>query len=430
MSASRRLAQWLEFIGRQHPDAIALGLDRVREVLARLDARIDCPVITVAGTNGKGSVCAMLEAILHASGRRVGLYTSPHLLRYNERVRVDLREAEDAALEEAFAAVEAVRGNVPLTYFEYGTLAALWLFARAALDALVLEVGLGGRLDAVNAIDADCAVITGIGLDHAAYLGDTRESVGREKAGIFRAGRPALVADPEPPASVFESAARAGARLLCLGKDFGYRAHPGQWDYWGPAGRRAALAHPALRGARQLRNAAAALAALDALRETLPVSMQDVRRGLAEVVLPGRFQVLPGRPQVILDVAHNPEAAQALAENLGASGFAAQTIAVFGMLKDKDIEGVVRQVAPRITRWHLADLGGARGMRAAELARALEAAGVGAPRAEHASPSAAFDAARAEAHENDKIAAFGSFLTVAEVMQRLAVPAPGTGRHG
>jgi dihydrofolate synthase/folylpolyglutamate synthase len=429
VSAPRRLAQWLEFIGRQHPDAIALGLDRVRTVLARLDAPVGCPVITVAGTNGKGSVCAMLESILHASGRRVGLYTSPHLLRYNERVRVGSLEAQDARLEEAFAAVEAARGEVALTYFEYGTLAALWLFARASLDALVLEVGLGGRLDAVNVVDADCAVISGIGLDHAAYLGDTRESVGREKAGIFRAGRPAVVADPDPPQSVIEAAARAGARLLRLGTDFGYRAHPGQWDYWGPGGRRAALAHPALRGGRQLRNAAAALAALDALRADLPVSMQDVRRGLAEVVLPGRFQVLPGRPQVILDVAHNPEAAQTLAENLGASGFAAETYAVLGMLRDKDIEGVVREVAPRITRWHLAGLGGARGASAAELARALDAAGVRAPRAEHATPSAAFDAARGAAGENDKIVAFGSFLTVADVMQHLALPA-GAGRHG
>lgn len=428
--SARTLAQWLEFIGRQHPDAIALGLDRVRTVLARLDARVDCPVITVAGTNGKGSVCAILEAILHASGRRVGLYTSPHLLRYNERVRVGLREAGDARLEEAFAAVEAVRGNVALTYFEFGTLAALWLFAREGLDALVLEVGLGGRLDAVNVLDADCAVITGIGLDHAEYLGDTRESVGREKAGIFRAGRPAVVADPEPPASVLEAAARTDARLLCLGRDFGYRAQPGQWGFWGPGGRRPALAHPALRGARQLRNAAAALAALDAMREALPVSMQDVRRGLAEVVLAGRFQVLPGRPQVILDVAHNPEAARTLAENLGASGFAAETIAVLGMLRDKDILGVVRQVAPRITRWHLADLAGPRGARAGEIARALDAAGVQTPRTQHASPAAALDAARGEAGENDKIVAFGSFLTVAEVMQHLAVPATGAGRHG
>jgi dihydrofolate synthase/folylpolyglutamate synthase len=426
----RTLAQWLEFIGRQHPDAIALGLDRVREVLGRMPVSIGCPVITVAGTNGKGSVCAMLESILQASGRRVGLYSSPHLLRYNERVRVNGKEVADAPLVQAFEAVEQARGAVALTYFEYGTLAAFWLFAREGLDALVLEVGLGGRLDAVNVLDADCAVVTSTGLDHMEYLGDTREAIGREKAGIFRPGRPALVADPEPPTSVLDAATQRGARLLLLGKDFGYRAHPGQWDFWGPVGRRAALAYPALRGERQLRNAAAALGALDALRERLPVSMQDVRRGLAEVALPGRFQVLPGRPQVILDVAHNPDAAQALAENLGAAGYAAETLAVFGMLRDKDIAGVVRRMAPRITRWHLCPLGGPRGTDAAALADILSSIGISAPLFKHASVAAAFAAARREAGENDKIIAFGSFLTVAEVMQSLAATRTGAGTHG
>jgi len=428
--SARSLAQWLDFIGRQHPDAIALGLDRVREVLGRMDVRIECPVVTVAGTNGKGSVCAMLEAILHASGRRVGLYTSPHLLRYNERVRIGMREAADERLVEGFAAVEQARGAVPLTYFEYGTLAAFWLLAREAPDALVLEVGLGGRLDAVNVLDADCAVVTNISLDHMEYLGDSREAIGREKAGIFRPGRPAVVADADPPASVLDAAESVGAPLLLLGRDFGYRAHAGQWDFWGPAARRPALAYPALRGQRQLRNAAAALAALDALRERLPASMQDVRRGLAEVVLPGRFQVLPGRPQVILDVAHNADAAQALAENLGAAGYAAETIAVFGMLRDKDIAGVARRLAPRVTRWHLCTLGGPRGTDAKALARILLSAGISAPLLQHGSAAAAFAAAREEAGENDKIVAFGSFLTVAEVMQSLAASRNGAGTHG
>ena len=427
--SARTLGQWLDHIGRQHPDAIALGLDRVREVLARLDATIACPVITVAGTNGKGSVCAMLESVLRASGKRVGLYTSPHILRYNERVRIDGREAEDRPLSDAFAAVEEARRGIALTYFEFGTLAAFRIFAQESLDALVLEVGLGGRLDAVNVLDADCAVITGIALDHMDYLGGTREDIGREKAGIFRPDRPAVVAEPDLPASVEEAARRLGAHLLRLDSEFGYREHPGQWDYWGPGGRRAALAYPALRGARQIRNAAAALAALDALHEPLPVSMQDVRRGLSEVTLAGRFQVLPGRPRIVLDVAHNPEAAQALAANLGASGFAAQTIAVFGMVRDKDIAGVVRQLAPRVTRWHLASLGGPRGASAADLARALAAEGVPAPRMEHPSPAAALDAARREAGENDKIVAFGSFLTVAAVMQSLAAPGSNAARH-
>ncbi len=427
--SARTLADWLTFIGRQHPHAIALGLERVGEVLARMGTRIACPVIIVGGTNGKGSACAYLECILRASGRRVGLYTSPHLLRYNERVLVNGGEAQDEVLSEAFAAVERARGGVPLTYFEFGTLSALWLFARETLDALVLEVGLGGRLDAVNALDADCAVITSVALDHMDLLGATREAIGREKAGIARAARPLVVADPDPPSSVLREAERVGARVLLLGRDFGYRVQAGQWDYWGPAGKRAALAYPALRGAPQMRNAAAALAALDTLREQLPVAMQDVRRGLAEVALPGRFQVLAGRPQVILDVAHNSEAARCLAENLAALGYAQETIAVFGMLRDKDIAAVVRAVAPRITRWHLAGLGAPRGASAGELTRILATEGVAAPCTEHQTPAAAFAAARMGSGENDKIVVFGSFLTVADVMHALAARSSGHRTH-
>jgi dihydrofolate synthase/folylpolyglutamate synthase len=408
--SGRSLGEWLEYIERQHPKAIALGLERVAAVLARLDAKPRCPVFTVCGTNGKGSTCALLEAILRAAGCRVGLYMSPHLWRYNERIRVGGREAEDAALVEAFAAVERAREGTPLTYFEFGTLAAVWLFAREHPDALVLEVGLGGRLDAVNVLDADCAVLTGVGIDHVEFLGPTREDIGREKAGIFRPGRPAVVADPDPPRSVLA----APGRQLRLGRDFGYAAQAGsQWIYWGPGGKRAGLAHPALRGAMQLRNASAALAALDAMRERFPVAMQDVRRGLAEVALPGRFQVLPGRPIVVLDVAHNPEAAAVLARNLAESGYAPRTIAVFGMLRDKDIGGVVRAVAGRISHWHLATLPGPRGACAAELAEILEKENVAAGATAHASVRAALEAARGEAGDDDKIVVFGSFLTVA-----------------
>jgi dihydrofolate synthase/folylpolyglutamate synthase len=404
------LADWLAYIERQHPQPIALGLDRVLEVLSVLKIRFSCPILTVCGTNGKGSTCAMLESILQAGGYRTGLYTSPHLLRYNERVRIAGREAEDAVLCDAFAAVEAARGTVPLTYFEYATLAALVLFSQENIDAAVLEVGLGGRLDAVNAVDADCAVLTSIGIDHVEYLGDTREAIGREKAGIFRRGRPAVVAEPDPPQSVLS----ADARLLLIGREFGYVHQGTQWSWWGPSGKRSGLAHPALRGAMQLRNASAALAALDSLRERLPLAMQDVRRGLAEVSLPGRFQVLPGRPQVVLDVAHNPEAAAVLAANLGDSGFAPETIAVFGMLRDKDIAGVVRAMAPRITRWHVATLPGPRGADASELIGILSKVNIKAPIAQFPTVAAALAAARNEADENDKIVVFGSFLTVAD----------------
>jgi dihydrofolate synthase/folylpolyglutamate synthase len=404
----RTLPQWLAFIERQHPKAIALGLDRVSRVFSKLDIHFPGPVITVGGTNGKGSTCAMLEAMLRAGGYRTGLYTSPHLVSYNERVRIAGVEAGDDALCESFAAVEAVRGDAALTYFEYGTLAALWLFAKENTEAVVLEVGLGGRLDAVNVVDADCAVLTSIGIDHVDYLGPDRESIGREKAGIFRDGRPAVIAEPQPPRSVLA----APGRQLLLGRDFGYVDQQTQWAYWGPAGRRSGLAHPALRGAMQLRNAAAAMCALDALRERLALGMQDIRRGLAEVVLPGRFQVLPGRPQVILDVAHNPQAARVLAENLAASGFAPETIAVCGMLRDKDIGGVLRQLAPRITRWHLASLAGPRGATADELFLNVNDS----PCERFASPAEAFAAALKRAGENDKIVVFGSFLTVGEVI--------------
>jgi dihydrofolate synthase/folylpolyglutamate synthase len=401
----KTLADWLAFIERQHPQAIALGLERVEEVFGRMNVRLQCPVVTVGGTNGKGSTCAMLESILRAGGYRTGLYTSPHLVRYNERVRVGGIELEDNPLCEAFAAVEEARRSVPLTYFEFGTLAAFWAFEQEKIEAAVLEVGLGGRLDAVNLIDADCAVLTSVGIDHVEYLGADRESIGREKAGIFRPGRPAVVADPDPPPSVLQA---AGNKLF-LGKHFGFTAEKTQWTYWGPRGQRAGLAHPALRGRVQLRNAAAALCALDTLE--LALAMQDVRRGLAEVVLPGRFQALPGRPQVILDVAHNVEAARMLAENLAVSGFAAETIAVCGMLRDKDIAGVLRELAPRVTRWHLASLPGPRGASAEELQQKLEQ-----PAAKYDSPKGAFAAALERAGEGDKIVVFGSFLTVGEVM--------------
>ena len=355
----------------------------------------------------------MLEAILNSAGYRTGLYSSPHLVRYNERVRVAGREAEDGALCEAFAAVERARGTVPLTYFEFGTLAAFFLFSREKPEALILEVGLGGRLDAVNVLDADCAVLTSVGIDHVEFLGDSREAIGREKAGIFRAGRPAVIADPRPPESVLAGIQRVGALPILLGRDFGYANQGTQWSYWGPAGKRSGLAHPALRGGVQLRNASAAIAALDTLRQRLPIAAKDVRRALAEVNLPGRFQVLPGRPQVVLDVAHNPEAAAVLAANLGDSGFSPETIAVFGMLRDKDIAGVMRAVAPRITRWHLATLPGPRGADARLLSSIFLELKIQAPAVEHDSVAEALAAAKAEAAEDDKIVVFGSFLTVA-----------------
>jgi len=295
----RPLGEWLRYIEAQHPKSIALGLDRVAEVFSRMGVRIDGPVLTVGGTNGKGSTCAMLESILRAAGYRTGLYTSPHLLRYNERVRIARSEARDVDLARGFAAVERARGDVPLTYFEYATLASVWLFNEGLVEVAVLEVGLGGRLDAVNAFDADCAVVTTVDIDHVDFLGGDREAIGREKAGIFRAGRPAVCADSAPPASLLQHAAAIGARLWRIDTDFGAAPEGTHWRYWGPGGSRGALPYPVLRGTCQLANAAASIAALEATRERLPVAVNDIRAGLLQADNPGRFQVLPGRPEAI-----------------------------------------------------------------------------------------------------------------------------------
>jgi dihydrofolate synthase/folylpolyglutamate synthase len=410
------LAGWLRHISELHPQTIALGLDRVRAVLGRLAIPKFCPIVTVGGTNGKGSTCAMLEAILGAAGYRVGCYTSPHLLRYNERVRIAGREAGDATLADGFEQVEAVRGGTTLTYFEFGTLAAWAVFARAHLDALVLEVGLGGRLDAVNAFDPDAAVLTSVGLDHQDYLGTDRERIGWEKAHIFRPGKPAIVGDPNPPESALAHARAIGAELLVIGREFGYSATAGEWRYFGPGGARGGLAYPALRGAAQLGNAACAIAALERLRDRLPVGAQDVRVGLALVELPGRFQVLPGRPPVVLDVAHNPQAAEVLAENLATMGPYRRTLAVVGMLRDKDIAGVCAKLRGRVDRWYAASLDNPRGATAADLARAIAAADAGGEVREFPTPAAALAAAREDASADDRIVVFGSFFTVANVM--------------
>ena len=335
-----------------------------------------CPVVTVTGTNGKGSTCAMLESVLRCAGYRTGLYTSPHLSRYNERVRIGGEPQGDAALVAAFNAVEDARGEVPLTYFEYGTLAAFHAFARAGLDAAILEVGLGGRLDAVNIVDADVAVVTSIDLDHMDYLGPTREDIAREKAGIFRAGRPVVCAEPDPPASLTEHARAVGAPVTQIGRDYGFVPAERQWRYWGPGGSRFGLPYPALRGAYQLANAATVLAVVDLLRDRLHVAAGAIRDGLLAVELQGRFQVLAGRPTVVLDVAHNPHAARVLAATLGTMGFFPQTIAVFGVLADKDIGGVIAAVAARVDRWFVATLPGPRGASADAIRAELVRAGI------------------------------------------------------
>jgi len=428
MDRPATLEAWLAYLETLHPKAIALGLDRVEAVRAKMGVRLDCPVVTVTGTNGKGSTCAMLEAILRCAGYRTGLYTSPHLLYYNERVRIGGEPQDDASLLAAFHAVEDARGDVALTYFEYGTLAALHAFARAGLDAAILEVGLGGRLDAVNIVDADVAVVTTIALDHMDYLGPTRADIAYEKAGIFRAGRPAVCAEPDPPATLIDHARAIAAPLLQIGRDFGYVAGDRQWRYWGPGGDRYGLPNPALRGAYQLANAAAALAVIGLLQNRLHVGAGAIRDGLCAVSLPGRFQVLPGRPAIVLDVAHNPHAARVLAATLGAMGYFPATIAVLGMLADKDIHGVIDAVKARIDAWFVASLPGSRGAAADVIRAELTRAGI-APSAirTFSDIDSAYAAARGEAGEADRIVVFGSFLTVAAA---LATASTATSRHG
>jgi dihydrofolate synthase/folylpolyglutamate synthase len=413
------LDDWLGRIERLHHRTIDLSLERVRAVADRLGIGLACPVFLVGGTNGKGSTCAMLEAILRAAGYRVGLYSSPHLLRFNERARVGAEPAADEALIAQFEAVEAARRGTTLTYFEFTTLAVLRLFMDARLDAAVLEVGLGGRLDATNIVEPDCSIVTSIDLDHMDYLGPTREHIGFEKAHIYRRGRPAICADPQPPQRLLDVARDLGADLWRFGRDFNYQGDRQQWAYGGRAVRRAGLPYPSLRGANQLLNASGALAALEVLDQRLPVSQQAVRQGLLNVELAGRFQVLPGRPAVILDVAHNPHAAAVLAENLDNMGFYPRTRAVFGMLRDKDVAGVIDKLAGRIDDWHVGGTPGARGLPGTEALRILLDRQPGASATAYDTIAAAFDAAQGEAGADDRILVFGSFLTVAEAMRAL-----------
>ncbi len=416
MTQTDSLEHWLAYIEQQHPQAIAMGLERVREVAARLDLAAPARhVIVVGGTNGKGSTVAFIEAIGRAAGWRVGAYTSPHLLRYNERVRIDGEEVDDAGLVAAFERVERARGDTALTYFEYGTLAALWLFQQAALDLAVLEVGLGGRLDAVNLVDADVAVITTVDIDHAEWLGEDRERIGAEKAGIIRGWKPVVLGEIDPPSSVLRRAYALGANALRAGSDFFHETlDDGRWC-WRDVGLRLELPLPALAAPVQLANAAAAIAALRAL----PVALPDAAwgEGVAAATLPGRLQPFRvGEVEVLVDVGHNPQAAAALAAALRARP--RRTLAVYAALSDKDAVGVVAALAGSVDRWHLAGLAGPRGQSAAQLAQRLQgtaAAGAGTA----ATVALALEQALAEAGPGERVLVFGSFHTVADALQVL-----------
>jgi dihydrofolate synthase/folylpolyglutamate synthase len=414
------LNEWLAHCERLHPKTIDLGLDRVRAVLERMDLRFDCPVITVAGTNGKGSTCAMLEAICLQAGWRTGVYTSPHLVHFEERCRIVGEIVKEADLLPQFERVEAARQDVSLTYFEFTTLAILGLMSASNLDVAILEVGLGGRLDAVNAIDTDCAIITSIDLDHTELLGPDRESIGREKAGIMRESKPVVVSDPVPPHSVLQYADALGADLWLLGRDYNFSGDKQQWAWAGRGRRYAGLAYPALRGANQLINASGVLAALQALRQRIPVTAQAVRNGLAMVELPGRFQIVPGQPTLVLDVAHNPHSVAALAANLDAMGFFPTTHAVFGAMGDKDLAPMLAKIGPLVDRWYFTDLPTPRAASAKELQSRWQAVPgrKDVPSSTHASPMAALQAAVEQADPADRILVFGSFFTVGGVLQQ------------
>ena len=421
------LSEWLAHCEQIHPQNISMGLERVREVAQRMQLKFDCPVITVAGTNGKGSTCAMLEAVALQSGYKPGVYTSPHFVHFEERCRIhgEIAKAED--LLPHFAAVESARlqgEEVLLTYFEFTTLAIMRMLSLAKLDVVILEVGLGGRLDATNVVDTDCAIITSIDIDHTALLGSDREAIGREKAGIMRAGRPVIVSDPMPPQSVIDHAHAIGADLRMFGRDFNYEGDKQQWGWAGRDRRYAGLSYPALRGANQLMNASGVLAACEALRPVLPVTAQAVRTGLAMVELPGRFQIIPGQPTLVLDVAHNPHSVAALTANLDAMGYFPTTHAVFGAMSDKELAPMLLKIGTVIDRWYFTDLPTERAETAANLQQKWNAVQMVAggtrrevPTSLHESPQVALDAAVQAADPADRIVVFGSFYTVGEVLK-------------
>ena len=418
------LDAWLSYIEALHPKSIAMGLDRVKTAVDRLALNPIIPIITVAGTNGKGSTCAMLEAIYIQSGYRVGCYTSPHLLRYNERVRVDGQTITDEDLCKAFAIVEQARGDVALTYFEMGTLAAVWHFVQSDLDVMILEVGMGGRLDAVNVFEPSCAIVTSIDLDHMEFLGDTREKIGLEKAGIYRAAKLAICGEENPPKSLIDYGTKIGANLQLINRNFKVKKSRDGWQY---VAKKASLKLPslALQGDFQLNNAASVICAVQHLNDLLPVQPASIGVALGAITLMGRFYQIGNNPTIIVDVAHNPQAAKSLAHNLQKAPCVGLTLAVFAMLADKDIEGVIHALAPQISAWYLADIHNVRGAKAEYLQLKLqqEPHSQAPPINLFENVSIALQAACKDVGKNDRIIVFGSFYTVAEAIGSLNLEA-------
>jgi len=400
-----------------HPLAIDLGLERAAQVFHALNPEcIKPPTITVAGTNGKGSSIAYLDAIYRAQGYRVGAYTSPHILKYNERIKIDGKPVSDELICEAFARIESVRGNTTLSYFEFGTLAALDIFWRAGLDVQLLEVGLGGRLDAVNIVEPDVSLITSICIDHVEWLGGTREAIGLEKAGIFRAATPAIVGDPKPPKSLIQSAIDKHALLYCIGKDFGYTKQASGWDWFFADKKITHLPEPGLKGEHQYRNASAVILAVTQLAKTLPVSEASIQQGLENVQLTGRFQLIPGEIPVLLDVGHNPQAVRTLAEYISNMFPDRRIHAVFSMMKDKDIPGVVEIMNPVVHDWFFAPLANPRAATESVMREIFSQSSVSNVSFGFSGFAEAFSAAKNQSQKGDLLLVFGSFFLVSDCL--------------
>ena len=418
----RSLSEWVQIVEGLHPKNIEMGLDRIRVVKERLGIHFNCPVIIVGGTNGKGSTSAMLQMIYREAGYKTGLYSSPHIHFFNERMKIDGKMVDDETLVHYFEVIEEVRGDVLLTFFEFTTLVALKLFADSNLDVLVLEVGLGGRLDAVNLIDADVAIVTNVAIDHVEYLGDTREKIGFEKAGIYRQGQSAFYGDIDPPESLLKHAGSIGANLKVFGRDYRFKTDGNHWDYQGEKSSCAGLVPPSLKGNTQIHNATTVVAAVEALHHRLPVDADAIGRGIVRTELPGRFQILQNEPSVILDVAHNPHAAAVLAKNLKDMGPFHATHAVFGAMSDKDIDGVIELMKGCIDRWYVTDLPLPRAATAEALKQKLISAGVTRGKTNQCisvyhNAADAMTSAKNNAQKNDRIVAFGSFWVVTGVTE-------------
>ena len=411
------LTDWLGYIESIHPSTIDLTLERIKIVIERLNLDISFPILTVGGTNGKGSTCSILESIYREAGYKVACYTSPHFLNFNERIKIQTLAVSDEVICEAFSRIESAREGVTLTYFEYGTIAAMIIFSEAHVDVAILEVGLGGRLDAVNVFDADCAIVTTVDLDHMDYLGHTREAIGFEKAGIYRPEKTAICGDFDPPQSLINYAEFIHADLKIIGKDFGYEAHHDSFDFLIDSTFVMNLPLPKLQGDFQLANATNALMAVKAMEDKLPLTEISIQKGITLTLLPGRFQEVKKMPSLILDVAHNPQAARSLSHNLKTHVVLGKTIAVFSILKDKDIFGVINELNLDIDDWFIAEIQNERAASIENISNTIQKINPSAHIETFKNIQEAYQFASKEVRRNDRIIVFGSFFTVADIMK-------------